>query len=128
MSEQTEFVEKTENGATNGAITTAKSIQPYETYWCKYVETGFKTATNGTKYYDLFVPDEYTEYWLASRCVHSFTDECRFGMHIMGHGIEVLHLYDSDDYTSGYSYELFPVVSLSSDLISGNATNGFTVQ
>ena len=71
MSEQTEFIEQTENGATDGKITTVTSIQPYQTYWYKSnsdMQTAFKTATNGTNYYNLIMPKgSNTKYWLASR-------------------------------------------------------------
>lgn len=134
MSEQTELVEKTENEATDGEITTATSIQPYQTYWYKdnrFMQTAFKTATNGTKYYDLIIPKgSSTRYWLASRCVNTNSSYyCDFIVRGVGRGdVGAIAMYDSNVGASDSSRALFPAVSLSSDLISGNETNGFTVQ
>ena len=46
LSNQDAFIERTEG--TNGAITTATSIQPYQTYWYKdatFMSTAFKDYT-----------------------------------------------------------------------------------
>ena len=133
MSEQAEFIEKTENGATDGKITTATSIRPYQTYWYKdnnFMQTAFKTATNGTKYYDLIIPKgSNTTYWLASRCVDTYSSICYFLMCYVSSGyVNADSVFGSYDYTTTNSRALFPAVSLSSELISGNKTNGFTVQ
>lgn len=133
MSEQTEFVEKTENGAIDGKITTATNIQPYQTCYFKdnsFMQTAFKTATNGTKYYDLIIPrGSTTTYWLASRCVLTGSNYCDFNVRIVYEGAlnASINCSSSDDARGG-GKALFPVVSLSSELISGNETNGFTVQ
>ena len=133
MSEQTEFVEQTENGGTDGKIRAATSIQPYQTSWYTYdsfMQTAFKIATNGTKYYDLIMPEgSYTAYWLASRCVNLYSSRCTFEMNHVDNGrVSNSYMYGSDDDFGDSSLTLFPAVSLSSDLISGNDTNGFTVQ
>ena len=133
MREQTEFIEKTENGATDGKITTATSIRPYQTYWYKSnsdMQTAFKTATNGTNYYNLIMPKgSSTTYWLASRCVSTGSSYCNFGMRIVGSGdVYAYSMYSSSDITGGSSLALFPAVSLSSELINGDATTGFSVQ
>lgn len=133
MSEQTEFVEKTENGATDGKITTATSIRPYQTYWHKdnrFMQTAFKTATNGTKYYDLIITNvPSTTYWLASRCVYTDSSGCYFSMRLVNRGnVTTYYVYNSYGNSSGLRCELFPAVSLSSELINGDATTGFSVQ
>ena len=133
MSKQTEFIEKTEGGATDGKITTATSIRPYQTYWYKdnsFMKTAFKTATNGTKYYGLIIPQgSTTTYWLASRCVNAGSSYCYFNMRFVNGGrVNAGGMYDSNDGAGSHSLALFPAVSLSSELISGNKTNGFTVQ
>lgn len=135
MSEQTEFVEKTENGGTDGKITTATSIKPYQTYWHKdysFMQTAFKTATNGTKYYNLIMPKGLSPtYWLASRCVLTYSLNCNYDMRMVSSGsVSSQLMYSSSgdtDHNRG-SLALFPAVSLSSELISGDATTGFTVQ
>ena len=133
MSEQTEFIKKTENGATDGKITTATSIRPYQTYWYKSnsdMQTAFKTATNGTNYYNLIMPKgSSTTYWLASRCVGTYSSYCNFYMRSVGIGnVYADYMYNSYDYANSNSRALFPAVSLSSELINGDATTGFSVQ
>ena len=132
MSEQSTFVEKTDDGATDGKITTATSIQPYQTYWYKdnsYMRTAFRTAEGGTNYYDILIPQgSSTYYWLASRCVDTYSSYCNFNMRRVYSGdVSAYCMYYSDDDTRYDSRALFPVVSLSSSLLSGNATSGYTV-
>ena len=71
LSKQDTFIERTEG--TNGAITTATSIQPYQTYWYKdgtYMSTAFKEYQEGESYYNLIIPSgTSTTYWVASRCI-----------------------------------------------------------
>ena len=88
------------------------------------------TATNGTKYYDLIIPQgSNTTYWLASRCVNAGSSYCYFNMRFVNGGrVNAGGMYDSNDGAGSHSLALFPAVSLSSELISGNKTNGFTVQ
>ena len=130
MSEQTNFIEKTDNSATDGKITTATSIRPYQTYWYKdnaYMQTAFKTAEGGTNYYDLLIKAS-TNYWLASRCVYTDSSDCGFAMRYVYNGsVYVFGMYSSSNYTNSNSLALFPVVSLNSSLISGNATSGYVV-
>ena len=82
MSEQTNFIEKTDSGASNGYSNALTSIQPYQTYWYKdntYMQNAFRTAEGGTNYYDLLIKTS-TNYWLASRCVQTYSDDCGFYM------------------------------------------------
>ena len=84
LSKQDTFVERTEG--TNGAITTATSIQPYQTYWYKdatFMSTAFKDYTKQdssiANYYNLIMPKGTgTTYWVASRCVATFSSDCYF--------------------------------------------------
>lgn len=130
MSEQSTFMEKTEDGVTDGKITTATSIQPYQTYWYKdnsFMQTAFRTAEGGENYYNLLI-NTSKNYWLASRCVGTDSGGCSFDMRYVYSGnIGACDMYLSDDYTYYDSLALFPVVSLSSSLLSGNATSGYTV-
>ncbi len=132
MSEQTEFIEKTENGATDGKIEAKTSIQPYQTYWYKdniFMQTGFKTANNGTKYYDLIIPKgSNTEYWLASRCVYTEERACSFHVRHVSRGcVYAFNTYFANDKPNGESLCLFPIVSMNAKLITGDKTKGFTV-
>ena len=132
MSEQSTFVEKTDDGETDGKITTATSIQPYQIYWYKdnsYMQGAFRTATSETNYYDLLIPQgSSTYYWLASRCVNTYSSGCDFGMLSVYSGdVDAYNMYGSYDGTNSDSRALFSVVSLNSGLITGDATSGFTV-
>ena len=131
MSEQTSLIKRTDESATNGKLEASKSIQPYQTYWYKdssFMQTAFKTANNGKNYYDLLMPNGI-RYWLASRCVNASSSRCGFGVRsVHSGGVDTCYMYDPSGYTDSNSRELFPVVTLSSELLSGNATDGFTVK
>ena len=133
MSEQTSLVGRTDESATDGKLEASTSIQPYQTYWYKdssFMKTAFKTANNGKNYYDLLMPNgTRTYYWLASRCVDTDSYSCNFLVRNVYSGVvNVYDMYHSNDHTYNDSRELFPVVTLSSELLSGNATDGFTVK
>ena len=133
-SQQKSFIEKNDNGATDGKITKATSIQPYQTYWMKensYMQTAFRTIKGGTtSYYDILVPrGSSSYYWLSSRCIETYSDTCFFGVHnIFGGSVNANSMFDSEDRNNYNSFALFPVVSLNASLISGDLTNGFTVK
>jgi len=133
MSEQTTLVGRTDESATDGKLEASTSIQPYQTYWHKYssfMQTAFKTVNNGKNYYDLLIPNgTRTYYWLASRGVGTGSRSCDFDVRYVYAGfVDACGLYYSSGSTGGDSRELFPVVTLSSELLSGNATDGFTVK
>ena len=134
MSEQTSFIEKNDDGTTDGKITTATSIQPYQTYWYKnysYMQTAFTIADNGTNYYNLLIPDGLNNnYWLASRCIHTNSSDCDFRIRTIDHdgSMNAYHMYYSNGNIDHDSRALFPVVSLNASLITGDSTNGFTVK
>ena len=130
MSEQTSFIEKNANNATDGNLYASRSIQPYQTYWSEdtYMPTAFRTAEGGANYYNLLI-NSSKYYWLASRCINTFKGLCRFSMRSVNIGaIYSYDLYSSDNNNTDFAWcALFPVVSLSSSLLSGNATSGYTV-
>ena len=133
MSEQTSLIKRTDESATNGKLEASKSIQPYQTYWYKdssFMQTAFKTANNGKNYYDLLIPNgTSTYYWLASCCVNTDSNYCDFYVCFVNSGnVSACTMCGSNDNTGNDSRELFPVVTLSSELLSGNATDGFTVK
>ena len=132
-SEQTNLLGRTDESATDGKLEASTSIQPYQTYWYKdssFMKTAFKTANNGKNYYDLLMPNgTSTYYWLASRCVNTGSYACGFDvLSVDSGGVFAYDMYVSFDSTEYASLELFPVVTLSSELLSGNATDGFTVK
>lgn len=124
LSEQNTFIERSAGTSTTssiGAITTATSIQPYQTYWYKdqtYMSTAFKDYKTGANYYNLIIPKgAITTYWMASRCVDSFSDHCYFDvLSIDGGGMRVASVYSSYDGINNSSRALFPIVTLSSEL------------
>ena len=130
MSEQTRFIEKTDGGASNGILNASTSIQPYQTYWYKdnsYMQTAFRTVEGGANYYNLLI-NTSRNYWLASRCVDTYLSYCYFYMRsVSSGGVNACYMCSSGNGTGGNSLALFPVVSLSSSLLSGNATSGYTV-
>ena len=133
MSEQTNFIEKNANNATDGRLNASTSMQPYQTYWNKdnsYMQTAFRTAEGGANYYNLLI-NTSKNYWLASRCVHtnSSSSNCDFYMRNVYSGSVFAHYMcgSSGILTNNNSLALFPVVSLSSSLLSGNATSGYIV-
>ncbi len=132
MSKQTDFIEKNDDEAADGKITTAQSIHPYQTYWYRdnsYMQTAFIMSKDGINYYNLLMPqDASTNYWLASRCIGTYSTYCYFDMCLVNDGnVDAYGMYYSSDETGNGNRALFPVVSLNASLISGDSTNGFTV-
>ena len=130
MSEQTSLIESTDDGATNGCLQ-GTSLRPTQTFWygdSSFMRTAFETADNGMNYYDLLMPDgENTFYWVASRCVDTYnSDFCRFFVSEVNGG--EMGSFNSNDNNSSKMGALFPVVSLSSELIGGDSSSGFVVQ
>ena len=133
MSEQTSLIAPTDNNATNGRLQ-GTSLRPTQTYWYgdnSFMQGAFETASNGTNYYSLLMPDgSNTCYWVASRCVEANSDNCYFRVsNVIGGQMNADSVFRSNgsNIISGY-FGLFPVVSLSSELISGNASSGFVVE
>ena len=130
MSEQTNFIEKNANSATDGRLYASTSIQPYQTYWYKdnsYMQTAFRTAEGEENYYNLLI-NTSKNYWLASRCISPGSSYCSFTMrHVYNGNVGAYNMYYSSDNINGDSHTLFPVVSLNASLLSGNATSGYAV-
>mgnify|MGYP006068415961 CR=1 FL=1 len=133
MSEQAgDFIEATDDDATEGYLQGA-GLRPTETYWYgdnSFMQTAFETANSGVNYYDLLMPDgNNTYYWVASRYVNTNSSDCGFDVrHVDSGGMNANYMFDSTGNRNNGYYGLFPVVSLSSELIEGNATDGFAVQ
>ena len=135
LSKQDAFIERTEG--TNGAIATATSIQPYQTYWYKdatFMSTAFEDYTkqdsSTANYYNLIMPSGTgTTYWVASRCVRANSSFCYFSVRRVYSGsVYAGDSYDSRGYTYVSSRALFPVITLNSSLIEGDASTGFSVK
>ena len=131
-SEQTNFIEKNENGATDGKITTATSIQPYQTDWYKensYMRTAFRVAADKINYYELLLPDEdSTNYWMASRCIDIISNGCGYYVQGVNNGdVCVSYMCDSNENIDNDTRALFPVVSLNASLLIKSADGEFSV-
>ena len=120
-----------------GTIQTGTSIQPYQTFWNKdatFMSTAFKNYTKQdsatANYYNLIMPNETsTGYWVASRCVNIRSEFCYFWMYCVKVGtMSSANMFNINHSTNGDSCPLFPVIALSSELIKGNATSGFSVK
>lgn len=128
LSEQNTFIERTDNSATAGKLQATTSIQPYQTFWFKdatYMQTAFKDS-----YYNLIMPSRTrTTYWVASRCVNTYANYCNFYVrHVYSGSLGASIMCNSNGSTGSSSRPLFPVVSLSSKLITGDKTSGFKVE
>ena len=133
MSEQAgDFIEATDDDATEGYLQGA-GLRPTQTYWYgdnSFMQTAFETANSGVNYYDLLMPDgNNTYYWVASRCVGTNSSICNFRVRrVVSGSMNAYFMFVSNEDCNNDFYGLFPVVSLSSELIEGNATDGFAVQ
>ena len=128
MSEQTALIGRADEGAELGKITTATSIQPYQTYWQKdnaFMQTAFKG--NG---YNLLIPSGTgTNYWVASRCVYANSGYCYFNVSDFYSGnVYAYYLCNSNGGALSHARALFPVVSLPVNLLSGDAASGWSVE
>ena len=134
-SSQISFIERLDANlvAVAERVTNAISIRPKQTYYNlgtsfdSTYRSYFKTyEDNGTKsYLDLISPKgSRTRYWIASRCINLYNDYC--GLHIQNiYSGRLSSVGMCGSYYGAYanSYELFPVASLSSELISPDGTN-----
>lgn len=131
ISQQDSLIGATDNGAEDGYLP-ATSIQPYNTYWYganDFMQIAFESE-NDVNYYDLLMPDgTNTFYWVASRCVDAYSNICVFYVRaVSSGGVGARYVFDSSGYVDDSNfYGLFPVVSLSTKLIEGNETEGFSV-
>lgn len=94
------------------------------------MQTAFETTDNGVNYYNLLMPDgSGTCYWVASRCVNASSSYCDFDVRFVDSGSVSAYamFYSSGGGNINY-YGLFPVVSLSSEVIGGDSGSGFVVQ
>lgn len=134
-SEQESFIEKNSNGATNGGIIDAESIQPYQTYYYRNqndVQTFFAGDGVGTSnlFYNLLMPEgTKTSYWIASRVIHVGDDWCNFGIRCIFWGMNMPILSTSHNLEEQkQSYCMFPIVTINFNMLEGNHTDGWVVK
>ena len=127
LSEQTRLIERSEGTSTSsniGAITTRSSMTiPYGTGY--YLSNrDFKTAL-GSRSSILLPNGSSTRYGVASRCVAAISNICGFFVCSVRWGdLDGSYMFDSGGYTDYDVLGLFPVVSLSSDLLNKTETDG----
>lgn len=132
MSEQNALIGRTDNGATAGKIATANSIQPYQTYWDKdntFMQIAFKSEGD-VNYYNLFMPNGSSKsYWVASRCVNTYSSYCGFGVGFVYSGrVSADDVYLSNGMALSCSRALCPIVTLNSKLLTGNHSDGWEIK
>ena len=93
------------------------------------MQTAFKEYKTGNSYYSLFMPNGIsTTYWMASRCILAGSSGCSFNVRIVHSGaMSGASVSYSVFGTGSDSCALFPVITLSSELIEGNASSGFSI-
>ncbi|MBP3503212.1 MAG: hypothetical protein J6K42_07070, partial [Clostridia bacterium] len=124
QSEQSNLIAKTDNNATNGYLQASTSIQPYQTF---YDTKDYTTTANLLGGYGsiLLQKGSSTNYWVASRCVHIYTTSISFRIRFVNSGyLYANDMLSSSSYTGGNAHSIFPVVSLSSELLETTATDG----
>ena len=143
---QSDGTTTTSKTTTDGKVKATASIQPKQTFWYKdntFMQTAFKATeeekengindgSNQTANYNLLMTNgsgSTATYWLASRWVDLDSSSCLFcvGM-VYGGDVAGQYTCKSDGGTGFVSRALRPVVSLSSKLISGTSSTGFTVE
>ena len=79
----------------------------------------YNISINSTNYGDAYkVLSNSTWYWVASRCVITYSDYAVFGLRLAGTGTDGNNMFYSDGYAGSLNYRLRPVVSLSSSILS----------
>ena len=128
QSEQTSLIAKTDEKATNGYLKAETSIQPYQTH---YNTTDYATTASLLEGYSsiLLPKGSSTTYWVASRCVYLYLSDCIFDVRFVYSGFfDAGYMFHSG--AGGYSISLavFPVVSLSSQLLEKTADGTYNVK
>ena len=128
QSEQTSLIAKTDEGATNGYLNAKTSIQPYQTH---YNTTDYATTASLLEGYSsiLLPKGSSTTYWVASRCVILYSSYCDF--HVRGvysGSFNANYMFNSGAGVGSNSRAVFPVVSLSSQLLEKAANGTYNVK
>jgi len=123
LSVQNDPIASTKDGATNGYLNASTSIQPYQTYYNTSNNSTTVGLLDSTKA-GLLVPSN-AQYWVASRCVCLGSISCGFGVRDVTSGyLHADNVFYSSTNTNDPAYALFPVVSLSSELLEPSTTSG----
>ena len=139
LSKQTQLIERSEGTITTngkqGAKMASTSIHPKQTnydFGTSYSDfrTKFKNYADGKTYESIVLSNGSSmTYWVASRCVDLVYDSCIFYVRYVNSGALIAnYMYESKGNKSSSMMPLFPVVSLSSELISGDGAGNFVVE
>ena len=124
--------EKVTKTTANSLVTkTVKTIQPTHTYYtlnnAKFTATLEAATKEGEmSNANILLPDgENTSYWVASRCIAPYIDWCHFMMRgVARGGLYGGTLFGSDSRMQGMALGLFPVVSITSGVLTNTETTG----
>ena len=128
QSEQTSLIAKTDESSTNGYFKAKTSIQPYQTY---YHTTDYATTASLLEgYSNILLPKgSTTNYWVASRCILLDSGRCGFRVSYVSSGFfNANYVFDSGKGVNSYSRAVFPIVSLSSQLLEKAADGTYNVK
>lgn len=125
LSEQTSFIGR---GGNSGKEVASSYIWPRQTYY--YYNYSSFSEKLGSTYSSILLPKKTgTHYWVASRCVNPCKRYCYFNIRYVYYGsLNASGMYIYGINTGYNKLPLFPVVSLSSNLIIGDKTSGFKVE
>ena len=101
-------------------ITKANSLQPTQTFWSipkNDLLSSFKGSGTGSsnEYYNIYFPDgQNSLYWIATRSVQIWTENCLYGMRYVGSGEISAHwTLSSIENTSGDAYySIRPIITV----------------
>ena len=119
---------------TDGAVTTASSIQVKRTIKHK----SFGTSNNGQfekdMYYELVVIKEgetYLGYWLSSRGVNDMSNMANFDVFCINFAnLAYMYLFASNDHNGSFAFSVRPVITLNSGVkvTGGDGVMGWNIQ
>ena len=128
QSEQSSLIAKTDEKATNGYLKAITSIQPYQTF---YSTTDYATTAGLLEEYsNILLPNgNSTTYWVASRCVYLDSSYSYFNVRNVYSGyFNASIMFSSGTGVLSYSRTVFPVVSLSSQLLEKTTDGTYNVK
>ncbi len=128
QSKQTSLIAKTDESSTNGYLKATTSIQPYQTY---YNTTDYATTSSLLEgYSNILLPNgSSTTYWVASRCVNLYSSYCNFDVRFVISGyFRAYYMFGSGAGEYSLSRAVFPIVSLSSQLVEKSADGNYNVK
>ena len=117
LSSQTSYIEREKS-----KVTPNTGISPTQTHY--YINSSDLSTALG-KYASLILPGGSPSYWLASRCVADYGDNCNFSVFSVGYGeFYSENVFNSGDTFIGFVNSLFPIVTINSGTLidGGNGT------